>query len=269
MAGEQTEELPDELADWLADRAEATDRSRAELLARAVLGYRLADEGEYEAPDPGAVDDLAERLSSLEGRVDEGLASRLAELESDLDDGLSDVRDRVIQVLREAESKAPKDHDHAELADSVAAVDGTVTAHADRLDGLEERLAALEADDDELEATLADVSDKLSTLASATVRLQRRVGELEGTARQREAAAELRTEANRRGIGGADCEACGRSVRLGLLAAPRCPHCEEPFDGIEPATGFFGSATLSVGDRPALEGGTDGHDDPMDVFDDA
>lgn len=268
MAGEQTEGLPDELADWLSERAEGTDRSRSELLARAVLGYRLAEEGEYEAPDPGAVDDLEERLAALEGRVDGDVAARLADLESDLEEGLSDVRDRVIQVLREAESKAPADHAHPELADSVAEVDGTVTAHADRLEDLEERLATLEADDDELEATLADVSEKLSTLASATVRLQRRVGDLEGTVRQREAAAELRTEANRRGIAQADCESCGRGVRLGLLAAPRCPHCGDPFDGIEPATGLFGSAALSVGDRPALEGETDGHGDPTDVFDD-
>ncbi|WP_435184999.1 hypothetical protein [Halobellus sp. EA9] len=58
---------------------------------------------------------------------------------------------------------------------------------------------------------------------------------------------ELKERANRLGVERADCEACGSTVRLALLSTPACPHCAEPFDGIEPHAGWwFGSDVLTV-----------------------
>jgi hypothetical protein len=44
---------------------------------------------------------------------------------------------------------------------------------------------------------------------------------------------------------------------VGLLAEPRCPHCEEPFNAVDPKDGFFGSNVLKTGRAPALEGEVD------------
>lgn len=308
MAGEQTETLPDELSEWLAEHVAETGLDREEILHRAVMTYRIAEESEFDVSDPTTVEPIADQVDeAVENRLDEtvenqlddavetyideavadqvedavsshvetelaDIEDRIADLETTLDEQIEDVRERVVQVLREAESKAPADHAHPDLA-------GTIHEVEDLAESTEERLAELEGTVDELEdvpdrladlaATADELDSKLHTVANAAVKLQRRVGELERQASIRAATDDLTELAAQHGITTATCEDCAEPIPVALLRSPRCPHCHSPFDGVEPKTGFFGSATLVVGDRPALQGTTDSPaDEPLDLFED-
>lgn len=268
MGSEPVEELPEDLEAWVAERAAAADISRAEVVRRLMAAHRLLEEhpdrlaeadaadfgdGGPDAPDTDAagIDELEARITDLSGRVDG--------LESDLDEKITDVRKRVVQVKREADAKAPADHDHPELE---RRMDEGFENYEEILEYLTERA-------DDLEAEADDRGAKLRTVANAVVDLRRRVATLEGEIEKRAAVAELRETANQHGISEAACASCGESVQLGLLDEPACPHCESPFDGVEPG-GWFRSNRLTVGDRPALEAGpapadTAGQADPTDA----
>ncbi|QCC47077.1 putative sodium/potassium/calcium exchanger [Halobellus limi] len=250
MGSERVDGLPDELEAWVDDRAAATDRTREEVVRRLIAAHRELDEdgssdGESALAGgdrPGAEGETAREadVESIERELDE-VAERVAALEADLDEKITDVRERVIQVKRETDAKASAEHDHPEI---------------------ERRLSAGFENYEEILEYLTDATDehgsKLDRLGSAVLALRSRLSDLEGAVETREAAADLRREANRHGVAEAACESCGESVRLGLLDEPRCPHCDSPFDGLDPKTGFFGSNRLTVGDRPALEAGSEG-----------
>lgn len=260
MAGERATELPEELDAWLGRRTAERETSRDEELAHALRLYQFLVDRAAESPPEG---DPVERVEGLDERVDA--------LESDLDGHVADLRERVIEVLRAVQSKAPADHAHDDLRerlDELAAERGTE-------DGDGTSSAALRADLEDLERTvdggfenyervlesLSDRTDdlrgKTNTLAGAVADLRARVADVEETQAERTAAADLAAAANRHGIAVADCEGCGSNVRLGLLAAPECPHCGCRFGGVEPARRFFGTARLTLDDRPALDGETD------------
>lgn len=276
MVGEQITGLPEVLREWLFSHAEETGRPPEEVLARAVTLWRLLDEHEGSLPDPesltdgtpdaGPDDAPAPRLDLLEDRVDE--------LDADLDEKIADVRSRVVQVKRETDAKADADHDHPELRAAAEATDddlgGEVTALRDDLDDLEATFEAGFANYEDVLEYLTDAADehdaKLSSLARAVADLRTRVSTLETEAATRRAADDLKTQANRHGVSTAACDSCGSTVRVGLLSAPECPHCAATFDAVEPATGFFGSASLTVGDRLALEGETATETDPSGLF---
>lgn len=272
--------LPEELEEWLDEEA-SPDADRGELLAQAIV--RLAEASEVDVPDidtvaaleervdelsasePAAIEEAETAISVLESDVD-GLGSRVddletevTDLEADVDGKIDDVRDRVIQVLREAEAKADADHDHPELEDSLS----------DLRTEFEEFESHVEAVVSESAAGIEDLETKVTKVAGAVVRLQRRVGELEAKRAQRDAMADLAKVANRHGVTNAACGNCGKTVHVGLLATPNCPHCESQFETIEPKTGFFGSTTLTVGERPALEGSTETATEPADIFEDS
>ena len=251
MGSEPVEELPDDVEAWIAERAAATDTSRAAVVRRLVAAHRLLDEhpeslndadtagpapGDGIARSPDGVDNLDARLDDIAGRVEA--------LESDLDEKITDVRERVIQIKREADAKAPADHDHPSIERRID----------DGFGDYEEILESLVARTEALEDGAEDRDSKLRTVANAVVDLRRRVGTIEGVVEERAAVAALREEANRRGVTEAACDACGNAVQLGLLDEPACPHCGSPFDGVEPG-GWFRSSRLTVGNRPALESG--------------
>lgn len=190
-----------------------------------------------------SVGDVEERLDRLE--------SRLADLEEDFAAKLTDVRERVIQVKRETDGKAPADHEHEGSAGGADVEDA--------LDDLEARteasVEALEAAVEDLETRAADFDGKLDRLARAAVSMKRRLADLSGAGGDRERLAALAAEANREGVDRARCGACAKPVRVSLLAAPRCPHCETAFTGVEASGGWlFGSDTLRTDRRPALTG---------------
>ena len=262
MEGEQVEELPDVLREWVTARAEETDRSREEVLARAVTLARLLDEHGDDLPDPASADSEAADREDVAARVVD-LNARVDELDGELDEKIEDVRSRVVQVKRETDAKAEADHDHPtirEAAESVEDLNADVDTLRADLSELEETFETGFANYEEVLEYLTDTADehdeKLSRLAAVLSDVRTRVSTLESREARRLAAADLKREANRLGIATADCDSCGETVRLGLLSSPECPHCGSTFETVEPGSGFFGSPSLTVGSRPALEGET-------------
>jgi len=289
MAGERAEALPDDLRDWVERKATELDATPEAVLSRAVTAYRLVDD--EDDPDPeeldGQLTDVHESIDALAGRIDaleedvgefgqvderiDTLDDRVGDLKGDVDEKIQDVRERVVQIKRETDAKASEDHAHPELRDELTTQAGAVEGVQAELEALQERIdAGFENYEDVLDY-LTDAADeldeKVTRLAGAVVDLRHRANDLEAAAAEREAVAEIKGEANRLGIRRAVCEDCEGEVDIGLLAAARCPHCSTPFADVDPPSGFFGSATLVPGRRPALEGGSDVIDDPEELFD--
>jgi phage shock protein A len=267
MAGEQSEAFPTELREWVERQAAERDAPPERILARAVAIYRALDaEAAGDADDPLDID--PERVSDLRDRVT-ALEDRVATLEDDLDTKIDDVRDRVVQVKRETDAKAPRGHDHPDLEARADAAGRTAEDVDDRIDTLGERLDRGFENYEEILEYLTDTTDdldrKVEQLAGAVVDVRSELRRVTAADHDREAVEDLRTAANRHGERTAACADCGATVDLGLLSRPRCPHCEATYVDFEPPSGFFGSATLTTGDRPALTDGTDG--EAADLFD--
>jgi outer membrane murein-binding lipoprotein Lpp len=277
MSGEQV--LGDDLDEWLDARADELGTDRERLLGRLVAAHRLA----LAEREPDGIDGLPTAVADLEARV--------SRLEADLDEKIDDVRERVVQVKRETDGKASADHGHSELTDRVDSLAEEVETLRrecadlrdghDDLRGDHERLREdldtgfenYELILDDLDSDTTDLAEKADTLARVALGLRERIATLEGESAVRSAVADLQREANRAGVSSAQCEDCGSSVHVGLLGAPACPHCEATFDGVEPARGFFGSARLTTGERPALTDGTEtdssaGGDEVVETADD-
>lgn len=142
MASEEQGELADaldpQLRDWLDERAAELDTSREAVLGRIVAAVRALDaDGE---PSDGTLPAPYER--------------RFEELDAEFTELLEDVRERVIQVKRETDRKAPADHDHEDLAERLATL-------SDRLDDVEADLSAVEGDAEQV-ATLSERVDEVA-----------------------------------------------------------------------------------------------------------
>lgn len=208
-------DLPPDLDAWLTEQAEASGLDRDELLRRLLESTRLALAADE---DVGDVRELEEQVSSFETEV-EGL--------------IDDVRERVIQVKKEADGKADAEHTHEEL---------------ERVADLDERVTELRADMEDLEASLAEAESAFETattrlrkVAAAVVRLQQSAA---GQGEPAERLAELQRLAARRGVRTANCEDCGESLDIGLLPDPNCPHCDTEFHDITGRSGLFTNPTL-------------------------
>jgi rubrerythrin len=266
MASDQSEAFPAEFREWVEERAAERDAHPEAILARAVAVYRALDaesDGDV-AFDPG--DDPAASAERLDD-----LANRVAALEDDLDAKIEDVRERVIQVKREADAKAPRDHEHPDLEERAAAATRATEDVDARIDDLADRLDRGFENYEEILEYLTDATDdldrKVDRLAAAVVDARTDLERVTAAEHDRRALDDLRTAANRHGERTAVCADCGASVDLALLARPRCPHCEATYVDFEPSTGFFSSATLVTGDRPALTDGERHDDAPEDAAD--
>jgi hypothetical protein len=259
MAGKQGDVLPETLRTWVNEQAAVSDEDTGELLSRAVTLYRLVEEhaasADAEIPPVEGFDD---RLTEFDDRLT-NVDRRVGAVETDLDEKVTDLRERVIQVKREVDQKAAADHDHAELRERVDRAGASATRASERIDELEAHVDSGFENYEEVAAHLTDTTDdldeKLTRLASVVVDLRRRTVAAERALATREAVDELKTAAARHGERVANCDGCGSQVAIGLLTEPRCPHCDGRFAGVEPSPRFFGSATLTVDDTPALTAG--------------
>lgn len=243
MNGEESElsvRLPPDLATWLADLA---DDDAPETVARDLLAaYRSVEEDRDEAVDPSETSD------------------RLDDQREEYRDLIEDVRERVIQVKRETDGKAPADHSHPELVETLSEIEADLSTVEDDLQsGFENYEEVLEY----LTETTDDLGSDVDVLAQALVRLRERTGELAGLAERRERTDQLRLAANQLGIRKADCEECESTVDVALLTEPECPHCRAEFEDVEAGSGFFSSNELLTGDAPALEGAVGVDDDAL------
>lgn len=243
----------DELDDQIAAAVDASVEEHLRERVDEVVDERIeehVDEVVDERIEEGADGPLVDR-ATFDERIDD-VDARFTDL-------LDDVRERIVQVKRETDAKAPADHDHpgldeqmADLEEALAALDEEVEAVRDRtdagFDNYEEVLS-------HLTDSVEDLSARQTTLARALVETREEVQALAAAETARKAAADLRRTANRHGISTAVCEECGSKVDVALLSRARCPHCSATFTGIEPAAGFFGTNRLETGDRPALAPG--------------
>jgi prefoldin subunit 5 len=236
-------ELPTSVAQWVTKTADELDVPRQRLLSELLAAHGSLHE--------------------------EDADDRLDELRDEFMEKLTDVRERVAQIKREADEKAPVDHDHPDLRDELderrervdddgeditAEVDllrERVAANRERLDsGFENYEEVL----DYLTETTDELDGRLDVLARALVSVRDQVRMLATENATRVATAELARTANRHGIKSAKCGDCEMSVTIALLTEPNCPHCGATFEDIEPKQGFFGSNWLVVGRPPALDG---------------
>ena len=245
-----------------ADEAEV---GREELLKRALVA--LAEAEGIDVPD-------AEEVAAIRRDLDD-----LKHLDAEVDEKVGDLRDRFVDLYQKIESKAPADHAHEETESRLDALATDVDAVAGRLDTLESdvdatatagetldeidgRLAGIESRIDDLDALASRVDDlgideldeKLSRVASAVVRVRRRLEAAERDRADRERIGGLTATANRHGVRKANCTNCGETVDIGLLTAPECPHCGDRFAELEPNPGFLGTSKLVVEEAPALDG---------------
>ena len=221
---------------------------REEMLKRAIVS--LAETEGVDVPD-------AEEVAAMESRLDA--------LEADLDEKVADLRERFVELYRDLEATAPADHAHAETAERLDALATDLDRTAERLDEIDDRLTGVEArvnDLAELEARVdaidtEDLDDKLSRVASAVVRVRRRLEAAERDRADRERLDAISATANRNGVRKAACTDCGSTVDVGLLTEPECPHCGGAFAELEPNPGFLGTSRLVVAEQPALDGDVD------------
>ena len=234
--------LPEELRTWVEERAGERGVDPETVLARAVLVHREA-----------------ERLADGEDGTDSSaVADRLDQLDDEVDDLIEDVRERVIQVKRETDEKAPADHDHPDLRETTREAVET----AERALEAAETARAAGGGDGDLEARVGDLTEtterlerRAETLARVAVDAREDLRRLRSAEAERAAADDLRRTANRNGDAVANCEGCGETVRLSLLSRPRCPHCDAGLADVEPS-GLIGKARLRTGTPPALDGET-------------
>ena len=238
-------DLPEGVGDLITEIARERGVSEEELLER-LLGEREA---------------VAEQFDTVRTDLDE-LEARINTLDDAFAEKLSDVRDRVVQVKRETDEKADANHDHPDLVTDIGDVAADVDALAADVEELEHRVetavqeasAETEAVREAVDAVSEDATRKLNVLGAAVLEMRDQVRTLLAEREKRALTEELQRQANRNGIRSATCESCSNAVQIGLLSKPRCPHCNESFDALDPKDGFFGSNVLTTGSPPELDG---------------
>jgi rubrerythrin len=282
MASESTDDgslvvaLPADLSEWLDDRATRLGVDREAVLVQLLASYRAAAElgdsgGSLPVADADVVSDAVE--AELDDRVDPAVESaledhldgateavrrdldgRIEAAETEFAEKIDDVRDRVVQVKREADTKAPRDHSHPEL-DRLDDIASRLGALADRLDTVEDHVEHTEttvADHgravERIDGTLEEVQDRLQTVAWAVTDLREAV-----ESRDADAVEGIKRRAARADVSRAKCGNCGNAVEVALLTDPECPHCQATVSDVRPAAGFFSKPRLVVASR--LESG--------------
>lgn len=271
MASEEQEDravtlaLPPDLQDWLAEEADRQGTDR-ETVCRQLLGAARTASSDDAVDPPGRAE-----LEDLRARIDAQ--------EEEFIEHVEDVRDRVIQVKREADAKAAADHDHedladadalAELRDDLETIEADLAALEDAFVDLEDRVDVgfdnYEEILDYLLAETDDLAERATQLADAVLVGRDRRRTLAVREQRRAETEALKLAANRLGVGTATCEDCGSSVDIRLLTRPECPHCASEFADVAPKSSLFGTPKLVTGTPPALEGRRVATDDSEDVF---
>jgi hypothetical protein len=262
---ESTLDVEAAVADVLEERGEELLADPVAAALERELADRLADEVE------AAIEEhLPTVTDAVEGRIEDRstgeLEDRIDALETEVNENIVDVRERVIQVKREADTKAPADHDHEEL-ERIEAIDRRLQGLAETLERLEAVVEDLDADlaahrdeeadrtdrQDDIDERLADAEEKLTRVAWVVSDLTEQAG---GRSAHEQAVARIKRAAAQEGVGTPDCERCGDAVDVSLLTDPECPHCGATVSDVRPTGGIFRTkATLTA--AAELEAGED------------
>ncbi|QDX40615.1 hypothetical protein [Salarchaeum sp. JOR-1] len=246
-------------AEWLEARADESNLDPDAFLMRLVAAFRTIEEsGDVSFATESELDDLSGDVAALEDDVDA--------LRSATEDDLEDVRERVVEVAEELDEKADAQHDHSELTERIDTAVETVRelreetrAVSEEVDDLREWATdGFENYEDVLEyltETTEELDEKVGTLARVLVEVRRSTGSLAAAEEERAAAGALKHMANEQGVREAVCGECENAVDIALLTDATCPFCQSTFSGVESSRrfGLFQSATLTTGERPALE----------------
>ena len=291
MASESSNEvtvaLPSALEEWLDAKAADLGVEREAVVVQLLSSYRAAaqledgefaalfdDDVESEIRDviadrlPDIVEAVSEEVDTAEDieAVENRLASDVDRVEREFDAKIQDVRERVIQVRKEADAKAPAKHAHpeieelsAELAgfeDRLASVESRLDDTQQEADGVAERVAELEAATDRLD----ELEERLQTVAWVVSDLKE---ELDAGTNSRRAAEQLKQAAAEADVDRAVCDSCEQPVDIALLSEARCPHCEVAVNDVALPGGLFGKPRLTAVKQ--LEAGDDGDSDVPDA----
>ncbi len=267
--GGKTIELPGDVYDWL----DKEHHGNVEAVARRLLDAhrRLATGGDPIAPSSDSDDNRPVTEAELDERLDD--------LDAMIEELIEDVRKRVIQLKRETDAKAPKEHNHEELCERLDGVEGRIVDAEGQAESAAERAADAEAslaagfeNYEEILTYLTEetdlLADRFDVLASAVIDLRSEVETVAAERARRAAVDELKRAANQQGVRTAECDACSASVDIALLTKPHCPQCTERFVDVSAGSRFFKPNVLETGDPPALTS-TDVRDDLGAQLDDA
>jgi len=273
--------LPADVEAWLDRKAADLGVDREAVVVQLLASYRAAEEfgdGDVAGALNAGVEDevrdvIAERLPDIADAVaervdgggedldavEEGLSAEIDRVESEFTDKIEDVRNRVIQVKREADDKADGDHTHPEfgelatlstavddLESSLSALESRVDEAAEAADDAERRVDALDDRVSEIERAtdrLDEVEERLQTVAWVVSDLreaeQARSTGTDAIDRLKATAAELDVDR-------AVCEHCSQAVDIALLHEPKCPHCDATVSDVTLPSGLFGKPKLTV-----------------------
>lgn len=270
--GSLTVSVPGDLNDWLEERATQLDVDRETVLIQLLASYRAAAQLDSEhdgdgPPFPVAdadelvdTEDIADdveatlrprineaidtAVSEATGGISRELSERIDAVERDYREKLEDVRDRVVQVKKETDSKAPADHTHPEL-DRVSDQLSTLAADVSELEAAIEDLEETVGEHDDAVADaderLDEIQDRLQTVAWVVTDLRESY-----ESRGLEAVDRIKRAAAKADVDRAKCEECGNGVDIALLTDPECPHCQTTVTNVEAADGFFSKPKLLV-----------------------
>jgi len=250
-AGEVDDEFVEQVATEVRAELQAELDTQIDGTVKSILAETLDEQVQATVAD--RVDGLVtERVNESTSSVQRQLGNRIETAESEFQEKLDDVRNRVIQVKKETDRKAPADHTHEEF-DDVAALTEQVEQVETELRELRatvgEDLPEHEKRLDEIETTLSEVEDRLQTVAWVTSDLRESIESGGGLA----AVERIKRAAAKADVSSAKCENCSNSVNLALLTDPECPHCSATVNNIDPNPGWFRSPRLTVASQ--LESG--------------
>jgi len=188
---------------------------------------------------------VTDRVNEARNAVQRQLGGRMDSVESGFQEKIEDVRERVIQVKKETDKKAPKDHSHAEFA-SLAELEDEMAAVAEELDSLRTAFEETAPEHgemiDDLDGRFDEIQDRLQTVAWVVSDLR----EAHESGNGLEAVERIKRAAAKADIDRAKCENCGEGVTLSLLTDPECPHCNATVTNVEADSGWFRKPKLRV-----------------------
>ncbi|MFB6224285.1 MAG: hypothetical protein ABEH86_11510 [Haloarcula sp.] len=265
-------ELSADLDEWLTEQADTLGIPRGAVVEQLLASYRATAEFDDEMADifehspdeldavvAATVDEklngsveaateaaLSARLSDIVNGVERQLDGRFNDLDEEFQTKIEDIRERVVQVKREADSKAPADHDH-EAFDRLDALQREI-------DGLDRELAELRSEvsdsRESQEATVRDIDDRLSDVEDRLTRVAWVVNDLReeqgGRDANQKSVDRLKRAAAQEGISSARCSNCDEQVEIGLLTEPNCPHCNVTVSDVRPEGGIIRSKAKLV-----------------------
>jgi len=265
-------ELSADLDEWLTEQAETLGVPREAVMEQLLAAYMTAADSddetdallqpsadELDAVVAATVDEklngsveaatesaVKAHIPDIVDTVERQLAERFDALEADFQTKIEDVRERVVQIKRETDAKAPADHSHEEL-DRINGLTREIEEMEAELAALRDDVTeSLETEDeqiDDIDNRLDDVEDKLTRVAWVVSDLRDDQG---GRDQNQKAVDRLKRAAAQENISTARCSNCDEQVEIGLLTEPQCPHCNTTVSDVRPEGGIIRSKARLV-----------------------